>query len=297
MTPTPIVTDLPTQDILLNASSLAKTNCELAYHNMVVNGLQSVEEADVLTFGKAIHRYAEQRSKGMSAINALQEVMRDYPVINGGLLADACTSMPPPNIPHYVDRDNIPYLEHYFKVFWQSRVRNGKQYNIYICGTIDRIELFSDGAVRIVDYKSARSYKWNEVFEAYRVSVQMRFYLWAAYKFGTQIFDLTISNETTRNNMFAQIYGVFLSSKPVAWRMGPPIQLTATDLMDFESDLIYQLDKTILPAWDDPRPTGMLNNACKYCDFRVLCHAGSQTEEEQALARFKKVPYNPQHIR
>jgi len=289
----PPQTTLPRRTILLNSSSLKLTHCQQHYHNVVCRGLVPAEMSEYLTFGKAVHRYAELRLKGTAAPQAMAHAIGEY---TGGFqdkLALACVHMPPDLDKPYIDSSGRPYLELKFKLYWQSLIHHGTQYDIYVCGTFDKVGMFSDGTVRITDYKTTRIYSPAQVFASYRVSVQMTFYLWVAQRFGYEIFDLPIANATHNCRMMLNICGVFVSHPQPTWKYGPPIQITLPELERFEALLQRELASTILPAWHSPAQNGRINDTCSDCDFRGVCFATSETQEQQEIAAFKQVPYDP----
>ncbi len=284
----PPVTTLPRRTVLLNASSLKVSNCQRRYNNVVVEGLRSLEEAEALNFGKAVHRFAEATLNGSATPVALGLAQAEYKGADLARLVSACMTMPAGIATPYKD-----YVERKFHVYWRSVVYNETQYDIYVCGTMDVVTMFSDGAIQIIDWKTTRRWLQRDVFATYRVSVQMKFYLWAAVKFGPAIFDIAVANETRRGNVFLRIGAVMLSAKPPTWVMSAPIQFTLNELEEFEARLSEHIAQVILPAWDNPQPTGMLNETCDGCDFVPLCFAPNELSREQARSNFKIVPYDP----
>lgn len=297
---TPPVTDLPTHDVLLNASSLKLTHCQTRYHNTVVTGLQNTEQREVLIFGKAVHKYAEMRANGADIPAALIAANAMYQGPNGGLLSNACAMMPATGLTPYVEPGGRKYVELKFKVYWQTITHAGHQFNIFVCGTFDLVTMFSDGAVQIVDFKTSRKYKMADVFADYMVDVQMAFYPWVAARFGAEIFDITVANQTHQGNVFLRICAVMLAHNPVVWKMGPPIMMGPDKLDEFERLLQWHIRDFILPSWLDPQPTGKLNNTCTRgeragacCDYVPICFAENSLAAEQARAGFAVVKYDP----
>jgi len=288
----PPKTDLPTRTILLNASSLKFSHCQRNYNFKVCEGLQSTESHEALLFGKAVHRFAEHMLNGGDPGAGLQVACASYTGNDTARLAKACMAMPAHIVTPY-RHEAKAYVEHKFKVYWRSVVYEGTQYDIYVCGTMDVVSMYADGAVEITDWKTSRKWKRQEIFADYRVSVQMRFYLWAAWRFAYDIFDITVANQTQRANVFLRIGAVLLSATPPVWVMGTPIMMAATELQAFEGLLSEHIAQVILPAWHNPQPTGMLNDTCNKCDFVNLCFAENDTAHEQARQQFKVVPYDP----
>ena len=288
----PPKTALPTRTILLNASSLKFSHCQRRYNYIVCEGLQSGDYHEALVFGKAVHKYAEHMLKGGEPAAGLNLAMGAYSGLDTARLAKACMAMPSHLVTPYVF-EGKPYVEHKFKVYWRSVVYHEVQYDIYVCGTFDAVSMYSDGAIEITDWKTSRKWKRQDVFAGYRVSVQMRFYLWAAWRFAHSIFDMTVANQTHRANVFLRIGAVMLSAQPPTWVMGTPIMMAAADLQAFEDLLSEHLAQVVLPAWHNPQPTGMLNNTCEKCEFVNMCFAENDVAREQARQQLKLVPYDP----
>lgn len=300
MIPLPPVTDMPTHDVLLNASSLKLTHCAQRYHNTVVLGLQNRDQKEVLAFGKAVHRYAEMRANGADTSAALIAANAMYGGTQAALMSSACAMMPTTGLTPYTEPGGRRYVELKFKVYWQTITHAGHQFNIFVCGTFDLVTMFADGAVQIVDYKTARKYKMADVFSDYAVDPQMTFYPWVAYRFGPEIFDVTVSNETRKGNVFLRICAIMLAHTPVVWKMGPPLQLNSQQLHDFEEQLQAHIRRVILPAWLTPTMDGKFNNTCTrgeragaLCDYAPLCFSQNETEAEQIKATFNVTPYDP----
>lgn len=294
---TPPVTDLPTKDILLNATSLAHTACEQDYNYVVVQGQRTIEANEYLLFGNALHKFAELKALKKDASYAISEAVRSYGGNDTARLVQACMRMPPMDIEPYTEASGKPYVELKFKFYWRSFIYNGVLYNIWLCGTFDIVTMFSDGGVRIRDYKTTRKYKQSDVFISYSRSIQMRFYLWVAIKFGYNVFDMTVANATTQGNVCIQITAIFLSASPPNWVSGGILTMKPHEVDEFEALLVSHIERTILPAWDAPRQVGKLNNKCQTCDYAPICHATSEENAANALSMFKHIPYDPMTFR
>lgn len=294
MTNAPPQTTHPTKAILLNASSLKLTHCQLRYHHTVVQGLVPPETQEVLIFGKAVHRYTECRSRGTGPAAAMAHALAEY---EGGLypekLALACAARPPDDFVPYRDAGGREYVELKFKVYWRSIFYNGVQYDIYVCGTMDLVSMLADGSVLIRDYKTTRRRNPAEVFADYGTSVQMYFYLWVAQRFGYSIFDMTVANAAYNCRIMLQVCGVFLSATTPFWKHGPFISIDLPRLNHFESVLDHTISHTILPAWDTPVATGRVNDTCSGCEFVNSCFAPSSEQGDQILSQYKRTTYDP----
>lgn len=301
MTIPPVSPGYTSQDVMLNASSLKLLHCRRKYNWAVARGLLSRTGKEALVFGKAVHRYAETVLKGSPPAIAMQAALAAYSGVDQHLLASACLAMPNELVkPH---RDEVgPFVEKQFFFYWRSVVHEPSktQFNIYLCGTIDVLVRYADGAIEVIDWKTTRKYKWDEVFNNYRISVQMRFYLWVLYKFGHNILPLDLANACSAGHLFLRIGAVFVASKPPLWKFGSPLQLSSEQLNAFGEQLETYVHSDLIPAWLDDSPTGMLNDTChrgelpgQVCEFAGMCHAGNDAEFNQARAGFDVVEYDP----
>lgn len=253
--------------------------------------MRSKVESEYLTFGKAVHKYAERRSKGFDHAHALMFAMEEYKGEKVPQLIQACSAMPPALVSPLVDETG-PFVERKFKIYWYSVTYLGKQYDIYVCGTLDVVGMTSE-ALRIQDYKTARKYRADEVFADYRTSVQMAFYPWVLWRFGYSILPMLAANMAHECKMFIQICAVFLSWNPVQWRPGPITQAWPHELEAFENQLKHHIETQLIPAHVNPTDNGRINDTCNKCDFRSICYADTITGAEWARAQFEIVPYNP----
>ncbi len=289
----PSETGLPRRTVLLNATSLKYSHCQYHYHMAVAHGWVDSETREELTFGKAVHKYAERRGHGDDHLLAITQACQSYTGSNMGLLSKACTNMPPEYLPVYVQSDGTKYIERKFKVFWQSIVYNEVQYDIYVVGTFDRVHMTSQGIVQIKDFKTTRRFKEEEVFAGYACSVQMQYYAWVAHTFAYHIFDMNVANAAHLGHIMVRIQGVFLSRDPVVWKEGSPIQYSLDQLKRFGNELNIYLHNYILPSWDQPLRNGILNDTCGHCPFRAHCYAATPELAETAMLNMKQVQYDP----
>lgn len=293
--------DYKRQVIWLNASSLKLLHCQRRYNWTVVKGLRSPEIHEALTFGHGVHKYVERRFCGSSAPVALQEAFAKYQGKCDQQLAAVCMSMPTNLLVPFVDETG-PFVERKFDVFWKDVVVDKSKtiYEVHITGTIDALTVWSDGTVEIVDWKTTRKYKAEEVYANYRVSVQMRFYLWVLYALGHNILPLDIANKARTGHLFLRIGACFITQTPPRWKFGAPVQLGIEELEAFGTMLDEYLRTDIIPSWEDDKPIGLLNDTCHngdrsgaLCDFAEMCHARNETEFNQARAAFNTVVYDP----
>lgn len=293
--------DYKRQIIWLNASSLKLTHCQRRYNWTVVKGYRSPDIHEALTFGHGVHKYVERRFCGSTAPVALQEAFAVYKGKNDQQLSAVCLSMPTNLMTPYVDAAG-PFVERKFDVFWRDIVVEAAKtiFEVHITGTIDALTVWSDGTVEIVDWKTTRKFKAEEVYANYRVSVQMRFYLWVLYALGDSILPLDLANRARAGHLFLRIGACFITQTPPRWKFGAPIQLSIEELNTFGAMLEEYLHTDIIPAWLDDKPVGLLNDTCHngdrsgaLCEFAEMCHARNEAEFNQARAAFDIVTYDP----
>lgn len=278
--------------IPLNASSLKLTHCPRKYYNTVVAGLVSNDEKDALEFGTACHKAAEQKAKGMPVSQIVSNIT--YSGANGTNLVQTIATMPVIE-PHYAVELELTYD-------WKEVIINGICYVIRICLTIDHLMLRPDGYIVVTDYKTTSKSKAESVFAQYRMSVQMRFYLWALRRFSYQLgLPTEIAEACALNHMFLRIHAIFKWSG--RWVMGSPIQFLESDYDEFDELLDDIIKDVIIPAWSGEfcAPLGKINETCEAnygCDFRRLCHAKNETMlAQETLMHYTVQPYAPHYTR
>jgi len=279
--------------IPVNASSLKLTHCKRKYFNTVCAGLISLDERDTLDLGTAIHRVAELKTKGMPIGQIISDITYSGP--NGTTLVQAITTCPAID-PAYATELELTYD-------WREVVIDNVCYVIRLCLTIDHIMMRSDGYVVMTDYKTTSKSKPDDVFTQYRVSVQMRFYMWVLRRFAYQLgLPAEIAEACTLNHMFLRIHAIFKWGTP-RWIMGSPITFLESDYDEFDELMEEQLKDVILPMWSGafPSPNGKINETCQAnygCDFRRLCHAKNETMlAQEQLMHFTTRPYAPRYTK
>lgn len=285
--------------IYVNASSLKLLTCARKYQLTNVRGYKPLKEDPILTIGKAVHKYAEGFERGIGNVEALTAASLAYPSVDGKDLINYCAGRTRVNLPPPLRLANgEKALEHHFQIAWRRYVVDGQPYVLVLCGTIDMIAVDEKGVVWVIDYKTSRRWKLDEIAADYTYDMQFRFYLWNLHRHGADIIPLDAFNSVRSGKFAAQVVGIQVgSSKTLYWHKCPPIMMNDDELAEFD-DLMDELagEQLALHTLVGTAPArGKAVGACKYCDFTRLCYAKSEFEMNSALAAFTQRPYNPKH--
>lgn len=286
--------------IFLNATSMKKLACDRAFQFHNPRGYKLAAEDPILTLGKAIHKYAEEftRSGGKHA-EALAKACDAYPTIEARDMINYCAGRSRINLPPPITlADNSLAVEFFFRVPWRRYVVGARSYVIILCGTLDMLAQDSSGVLWVVDYKSSRKWKVEDINADYEREMQFRFYMWNIVRHGASFLPLSAFNAATAGRIATQVVGVQVgSSKSLYWHKCPPIMMNDGELAEFDElmDGVAEKILALTMLTDVATPNGKTNNACRYCDFGALCYSRTSVEVAAAERLFVQKTYNPQH--
>lgn len=195
-------------------------------------------------------------------------------------------------------------VEYFFNYPWITLERKHAFYEIHICGTMDRI-CFKDGKIRIIDIKTTKKQKEDEIFDAYAASVQFYFYQWVIQEWGESLFywDKELFAAVQEDNIVTHILMCQVYSGK--WLLGNEIYHTPTKMAQWKKEFLRSVEALVDShdaqreaqaagkIYETPR-TGLINDQCGYCDYVPLCHAPDKATEMQNLAMgFVYDEYNP----
>jgi hypothetical protein len=150
---------------------------------------------------------------------------------------------------------------------------------VVICGTIDHLAL-DNQTLRIIDYKSTRKWKVEDIEKKYAYEVQLRFYPWVMKKFGASLLPLDVFNLAYAGRMTAQVCAVQVSGNNPRWVLLSPQSMTDYQYERFDAEMELVLQQIVELRLRDPRRNGMLSNLCEWCDYAPLCHAQRESAED-----------------
>jgi len=179
---------------------------------------------------------------------------------------------------------------------------------ILLQGTIDSIVKIRGGCICIGDWKTTRSYNFDEYFSVYKLSPQLKTYLWALLWYKKNYPNSPISNLLEgRGQIGCFIFGAFLSAKEIVKFKRSEIFWYGEDsMLEFEHNLLNLVSKikdtirqNILPIAE-----GSFNGSCvSYtgykCKFFNACAAQTQLNSTPEIIKhvlsssFIKREYRP----
>jgi len=292
--------------IPLDASSLKMAYCQRAYTYAIVRGLREKTPAEPLTKGKAIHLYAELITRHPNdMLSALSAAKKEWQKCDPDIkqLIAACGAMPNtlPKPYKWTGPDGSPRegIELFFRVPWLGFTLAGVSYQIDVMGTIDLLS-FDGTVVRIVDYKTSRKYKAEDIFRQYENDTQVAaFYPWVFKKFGHLFLPPEIVAAVKANRLTSQVCAVQISGLSPRWILAPPASMSDEAAADFEAELRSHIHTDIIPAWTVPdraARNGWVSGQCGNCRYNTLCHASPEMTEVIINNVYEPGVYNPQNF-
>ncbi len=279
--------------VYINATAMKTLACDTAYVMRCVDGLVPPEN-EFLRVGKIIHKYAENRGRGMDvaeAMSSLKLSATDWKDLMGVFSAYDRH----PQHAAAKTKEGKPMIELRFEIKRDPIVVGGIAYEPRFVGTIDRVNL-TPHMVEIVDYKSARNWKIEDVEAKYKNDTQFMFYYTIARRFAYDIFDNPIVAEHAWQGRMAIVPTfAMLSKKPQSVARGTAFTPTNEQYEDY----LDALEKVVVPMAIDifhtrrAGKTGWFTGQCPRCDYSALCHAKNDYEYEQQLKAYTRTTYNP----
>jgi hypothetical protein len=286
--------------IYVNATSLKKMSCPRAFQFHNTRGYKLAKEDEILTVGRAMHKYAEEYTRRAGKhVEALAVTSEAFPGLDTKNLMNWAAGRSRINIPPALTLDNTKLaVEFFFSVAWRRYFVDGNPIVLVLCGTIDHLAMDERDTLWIIDYKSSRRWKLDEISADYARDMQFRFYMWNCVRHGASFLPLRAFNAATAGHIAAQVVGIQVgSSKTLYWHKCPPIMMNDDDLAEFDGLMdATALEILSISTTPDIAPAvGKIVGACKYCDFGPLCYARSELESDNAARLFVQKNYDPQH--
>lgn len=279
--------------IYLDASSLKYLACEQRYVYATVDGLRSKTPSDILDCGSALHKFAELYAKGVEYVEALSQAITAFPRADRAAMLKICPGRESIRIPPPLLLNGELAVEQHFSFPWRSATIDGITYAIVICGTIDHLAL-DNQTVRVIDYKSSRKWKVEDIEKKYAYEVQLRFYPWALRKFGARILPLEVYNLVTAGRITAQVCAIQVSGNNPRWILLSPQSMTDHQFDTFDRQMEQVVEQILQLHIRAARRNGMLSNLCEWCDYTGLCHAQNDYAMDAVRAEnFVIKPYDP----
>jgi len=293
--------------IYIDASALKKTYCDRAFQQTVIKGRVPKEYREPFSFGNATHLYAKLRARNASFKDAMAEAVTYYNEHRGvepDKLISVFTTYNPNIFGAFpAGMDAIACTEKFFKIpYREVTTSDGKVYIVFLCGTIDRIELHQDfDALCLIDFKTARNWDAHAVYQDYKLSVQFMFYYWVFRRYGNQILPEPLHKYLQNNRLFVCPSPIMISHKPPKWLKGMPISY---DHLLGEMDILVEASVEAILSLASleglATPNGMISDQCSKCDFWPVCHSPLHSDglakEELLDNLYDKKLYDPENF-
>ncbi len=305
--------------INVDASSLSKSACTLAWYRTIVQGYREPRMSAAIVYGIAVHKFIDtmMRTSGEFGQSHLQ----------------ALTSFRIPKIPNrkqsYLEDEN--HLITTCNWVWLCVIKEEKSFDILklangepaielnfsipyyeddtivvnLCGTIDKIGKFKSGIFAIGDWKTSSTHDPEVHLDRYTMAAQLRVYT-LAMRLMSRHFPDSLLGKIGAEPLGAFIDGLYLRPKPNdnEFHRGDVMRFDDADMEMFESNLnnrIISLSRAIANnTWHNKE--GIVNGACSQaygkCAFWGVCSRPEPHLVEAMLKRdFVQRPYNPLNFR
>ena len=294
------------QIVRIDASSLKQSSCGRRLFLDIVKGYRGSRDSNDLVYGSAFHKcvetYAHSKDEPLAHAAAMKYWSDAEPTmavkdtakyLNAGHLSLCCQkffdAMKKDSIftecsPIVIDGEAL--VEKKFSI----PIYSNDTLDILLQGTIDGLYQIAKGCANIGDWKTTRSYNPIDYFYEYKLSVQLRTYLWAVKWMMSKNPDSPIAKALSgAPKIGCFIYGAFLSSKEtVKFMRSEVFQFSEQDLAEYESMLMAVVCKLVVDinVFNShgvyPQPQGIINSTCKPygkpCKYFGACssHIGVQ---------------------
>ena len=185
---------------------------------------------------------------------------------------------------------------------FEIKVRETVDYEIYACGTIDKVGQIINGCYAIGDIKTTSSWNVDTFLAQWRLNPQLKFYIWAIHKLN-EMYPNSVYADMCKTKIGAFIDGIFLKSKAETIFKRSDVFLYSDEERHTFSNMLenwitkYELLVQDYLANREIQPTGILNESCYHlfpCQFFNVCGAADCISRNHVLRNnFKQKHYDP----
>lgn len=318
-------------ELLFDSSAIKEGACNLRLINITVEGLKEKENYNDTQYGSAFHLFVStlHRTSNFPEAQLAAVQMNQRPCIqrtNKNHLTDAhlvktCIDF----LKHSQEKDTFeiltvdgkPLVEQRFKI----KLFETANFIVYLCGTIDAIGKFINGAYAIRDYKTrglwkkktqkTGSMKWIEeeikhYLSRYTLSTQLRFYLTCIKMIGEQEPDTTLGKVFNQHGFGMFIEGIFTQPEESAlFRKSEVFFLKDWEILEYKQQLIKKTNDIVVILEECLKTNtpytirdGIVVGACyenQYpCRYARLCGASDDLAREYLKkSDYTRKTYNP----
>lgn len=294
-------------ELKINASFLSGSACSLRNYFILIASLDTKNQIPIeIQFGSAFHQFAStiiksngnfghslMQARAVQALPCHVGYNKDYmtsPAYLTNVVTDWWDWYQESNNFEILVVDGEPLVEKSFKL----KVFEDEYLIIWLCGTIDKIGKFKNGAYGIGDYKTTSKPDKSVYFDQYRLRVQLRTYLYAIQQHGI-LYPDSVFAKMSSTPLVAFIEGIFLTppskGSMASFQKSDMFQAKDMGLDEYER-LLQQKIHELVNMWRDynenkiiPERVGMLEGLCDYCKFAPICANKHNPILEQAVIK------------
>jgi hypothetical protein len=192
-------------------------------------------------------------------------------------------------------KTNKPLVEIKFELLIYST----EDYEVYLCGTIDKVGKFKNGAYAIGDYKVTSSWDVAGYLRPYRLSTQLKVYHWALTELGLRNPDSAIA-AITKYPIGVFIDGVFAKTGKDTEFHRSEVFMFKPDERDEMSGFILKMagQLVMMSKAGCAERTGLINGSCHTgygpCKFFDICAAPDNIARQHIIRNnYVTKTYNP----
>lgn len=293
-------------DITIDNSALSLLYCKRRFQLTVLRGLSS-EDNEILRFGSSFHKAVEYLDHGATQLEALQRVDQEIPDIDIAKLT--LTIMHFKQSQRYGEPiliNDRKAVELKFKWLYRSIILpTGQSANIYLAGTIDRIEIDpSTDTLIIRDYKTAgdaTEYLAKKKLDDYSMSFQLPFYVFALFNGGflPEQYLTYLKERRYRVEFTFAFYNLPTPTFKSLVKQAYPDDFIMNEVPLIINNRAVEAANIAMLGPEKSAPHDGMNvyKGCTFCPYKIACLCMGTEREEEFLARFPLRAYDPLSFR
>lgn len=304
----------PKQIICVDASSLKGSACGRKLFLTTALGYTSAKLSNNLLYGTCFHRAAELSAHGASDQAAMEAALKKWDEDIGDCEIKSTSK--------YLTREHLgsmlfrffleqktneifykcPYIKVGSSTLAECKfsipIYSDSEVDVLLQGTMDGIFQLMQGCAAIGDWKTTCARFPQEYFFGYKMSVQLRTYMWAVNwyikHYPDSVFALAFKDAL---KIGAFIYGVFLTPQGATFQRSQLFTFSKRDMEEYERMLMNVVNNLVSDAkiFNEtglyPMPEGIINGACqevygsncKYCNACASQVGLSDSEDPMPL--------------
>jgi len=298
--------------IRFSASAGPKTNCLLRLKRTIIDGYQEALPYNDVVYGSAVHKFISTMYEtagdfAKATIEAKRIFSKPCEIRYGKKhltevhMLKTCFDY----WEHFINTDEFEVLadsqgKPLVEVSFSNKIYEDDELLILFEGVVDKIGKFKQGCYGVGDYKVTSAWSRENYFEQYRLSTQMRFY----------VFNIKLAARSNPDSVLADICkyplgyfidGIFISKDGAEFQRSDVIVPLEQDDREFAQLLSNKIIPSLVTLARNPDYSmrdGLVCGACtelKYmCEFMPVCAAPDDIARQHILHNtFTQKPYLP----